>query len=203
MAATLTMRPSVPVRICSVCGRELSVSEFSRHLGRKDDLASRCRECNAAHARQWYRRKQKSSGGLYSTWVAMRSRCHCPSHDSFPSYGARGIEVCQEWRKSFAAFEAWAQQNNYRRGLQIDRIDNRKGYSPDNCRFVSVRANMQNKRPRTRCIRTNPTLCERDVRAIRELLADGVSQRAIGHRFGVTHGTIGAIKRGLTWRDIH
>jgi hypothetical protein len=203
MAATLTTRPSESVRICSVCKRELSLSEFSRHLGRKDGRASRCRECNAAHGRQWYRRKQEITGGLYSTWVAMRARCHNPKHDSFPSYGGRGVEVCREWRESFESFEAWAQQNNYKPGLQIDRIGNDKGYSPDNCRFVSVKENMQNKRPRTRCIRTNPTLCERDVREIRELLAGGVPQRAIGHRFRVTHGTIGAIKRGLTWSNIH
>ena len=203
MSDPRTAQLDVSLKTCSICGRELPVSGFSRHRGRRGGRASRCRECNASLGRKWYRRKQQATEGLYSTWAAMKGRCHVPTHDSFPSYGGRGISVCQEWRESFQVFETWARENNYKPGLQIDRIDNYKGYSPDNCRFVSVRANMRNKRPRTRCIRTNPTLSEHDVRAIRALIADGVSQREIGRRFGVTHGAVSAIHRGLTWKDIH
>ena len=133
----------------------------------------------------------------------MKARCHNPKHDSFPNYGGRGIAVCDEWRESFEAFASWTKRNGYSAGLQIDRINNDKGYSPDNCRFVSVRANHRNKRPRTRVIRTNPSLSEQDVRVVRQLLAQGVPQRHIGRQFGVTHATIGAIKRGHTWKDIH
>ena len=188
---------------CSVCGQELPLSDFSSHKGHKDGLASRCRTCNASSAREWYQRKQWETSRLYSTYVAMKQRCHCSKHDSFPAYGGRGIAVCSAWRKSFEDFRDWAMQNGYQPGLQIDRIDDSKGYSPDNCRFVSVVQNQHNKRKRVRPVRTNPKLSPDEVRTARRLLKEGVSQRAIGRHLGVTHGTIGAIKLGRTWTDIH
>lgn len=190
-------------KTCSACRKTRPLADFSKHAGRKDGLESKCKKCTSAYGRKWYRRVQAATDGVYSTWVAMKARCHNPKHDSFPNYGGRGITVCDEWRESFEAFASWAKRNGYHADLQIDRISNDKGYSPDNCRFVSVRANHQNKRPRTRCIRTNPSLSEQDVREVRQLLALGLSQRFIGREFGVTHGTIGAIKRGCTWKDIH
>lgn len=60
-------------------------------------------------------------------------------------YAERGITVCEEWRE-FPNFEAWALSHGYRRGLQIDRIDPNKGYSPENCRFVTAHENAVNRR---------------------------------------------------------
>ena len=60
-------------------------------------------------------------------------------------YEGRGIEVCLEWR-SFPAFEAWALANGYKKGLHLDRINPNKGYSPENCRFVSAHENAINRR---------------------------------------------------------
>ena len=61
-------------------------------------------------------------------------------------YFDRGITVCDEWLGSFKAFEKWALENGYEKSLNIDRIDNNKGYSSDNCRFVTPRINQNNKR---------------------------------------------------------
>ena len=116
--------------------------------------------------------------------------------------GGRGIRVCDEWLASFDAFQQWATQNGYRPSLQLDRIDNERGYTPDNCRFVTPADNARNKRPRERPIRTNPKLTAAQVREARRLLAEGVPQREIGRRLGVTHGTIWAIKAGRTWTDV-
>ena len=152
--------------------------------------------------KDWYQRKQQETGRLYSTYVAMKQRCHRSTHSSFPFYGGRGITVCREWRESFDAFRDWAEQNGYGPDLQIDRIDNDKGYAPGNCRFVTPEDNCRHKRERKRPIRTNPKLTPQLVREARRLLADGIPQREIGRRLGVTHGTIGAINTGRTWTDI-
>lgn len=192
----------IPARTCRVCKQEKPLTEFNKHRGRRDGHAYRCRKCSQHQAREWYRRNQLRTNGLYSTYMAMKQRCYNKEHDSFPMYGGRGIRVCDRWLASFDAFHRWAVQNGHRPGLQLDRIDNDKGYGPDNCRFVTPAQNARNKRPRTRTIRTNPTLTVNQVREARKLLAEGVSQREIGRRLGVTHGTIGAIKTGRTWADV-
>lgn len=60
-------------------------------------------------------------------------------------YLDRGITVCDEWLV-FENFRDWALPHGYSEGLQIDRIDNDKGYCPNNCRFVSRRENLNNRR---------------------------------------------------------
>ena len=59
-------------------------------------------------------------------------------------YGERGIRVCDEWLH-FANFEKWAMEHGWRRGLQIDRIDNDGNYEPSNCRIVTCRENAYHK----------------------------------------------------------
>lgn len=133
---------------CSACERNLPRTAFSKHRLRKDGLESKCRKCKAAAGRRWYRHRQFQTNQLFSTYVGMKCRCHCRGHISFPNYGGRGIRVCAEWLASFEVFVVWCTTHGYRPGLQLDRIDNDRGYSPDNCRFVTVAENMRNKRPR-------------------------------------------------------
>ena len=191
------------LKTCSVCGVEKDRSNFNKHRLRKDGLDSKCRECNRAANQKWYLQRQKSSNRLYSTYVGMKGRCHSPSHGNYPHYGGRGITVCQEWRDSFRAFKQWALQNQYRDGLQLDRIDNDQGYSPENCRFVTASENQRNKRLRDQPLRNYTRVTPEDVRAIRQLIEEGVSQREIGHRFGICHATVWAIKTRRTWSDVN
>lgn len=78
-------------------------------------------------------------------WNGMKARCYNEKSISYKSYGARGISICDEWL-SFENFHNWAIKNGYEDNLEIDRIDNDKGYSPDNCRWVSSHFNRMHQR---------------------------------------------------------
>lgn len=79
----------------------------------------------------------------------MKQRCYSPKNPSYKYYSAKKITVCKEWLESFEAFKRWALENGYdyeksRKEQSLDRMDNAKGYSPNNCRFVSHSENCLN-----------------------------------------------------------
>ena len=87
---------------------------------------------------------------LYAIWHSMKSRCFCKSHKFYSDYGGRGITVCEEWL-SFANFRNWAYSTGYNPDAPkwectLDRIDYNGGYSPENCRWVSMEVQGSNKR---------------------------------------------------------
>lgn len=81
---------------------------------------------------------------LYDTWRNMYKRCYDPRNKRFDAYGGRGIVVCDRWHNVQAFVEdlepSWAP------GLELDRIDNDKSYSPENCRWVTHTEQARNKR---------------------------------------------------------
>ena len=82
---------------------------------------------------------------LYHIWTSMKQRCCNPNHKYYNLYGGRGISVCEEWL-NFEPFYEWAKASGYNDKLTIDRKDNDKGYSPDNCRWTTQKVQCNNRR---------------------------------------------------------
>lgn len=122
---------------------------------------------------------------LYEIWCSMKRRCQSETDTNYRHYGGRGITVCTEWQE-YAPFREWALANGYAEGLTIDRIDNNRGYSPENCRWVTMLVQMRNTR-RNRFIEYNG-----ERKTVSAFAADA----------GMKYGTLwGRLKRGMNIED--
>lgn len=135
------------VNVKCVCGKVFEI--FLDSLTKKSPTKS----CGCLTSK--ILKEQKTKHGdcrteMYQRWCGMKSRCYNKNDKRYSDWGGRGIQVCDEWVSDYKAFELWARSNGGVDGkkLQIDRIDNNKGYSPDNCRFIPCQINSRNRRVR-------------------------------------------------------
>lgn len=134
---------------------------------------------------------------LISRREGIMERCSNPNNANYKRYGGRGITVCQEWIDSPQAFVDWALANGFSPELQIDRIDNDKGYSPDNCRWVTARDNMRN--------RSVGVLTAEQVGQARFLIQiEEVTVNDIAEYLGVKRTTLNVIltPNSIKWADV-
>ena len=78
---------------------------------------------------------------MSSIYNKMINRCYNENDKDYKYYGRKGIKVCDEWLNNPVLFELWALDNGYIKGLTIDRINPNEGYSPENCRWLSLEEN--------------------------------------------------------------
>lgn len=135
---------SVLWRCRCVCCNEVTVRGVDLRNGNTTSCGcynhERSVECNTTHG--------MSSSRLYSVWRKMlvRTGIHKGANEKTKrNYQDRGITVCEEWR-TFENFRDWALTHGYSDHLEIDRIDNDRGYMPENCRWVTDKENVNNRR---------------------------------------------------------
>ena len=89
----------------------------------------------------------------------MRHRCLDRSDPAYSNYGGRNITICKDWAESVEKFVSWAIENGYSDSLTIDRIDNDRGYEPDNCRWITRKEQMRNTRQNIMFKHNGKTMC--------------------------------------------
>ena len=121
---------------CQYCGKEFKCRTDS--INSKRTLSCGCynKMKTATHLLSKHR--------FYNKWNGMMQRCYNEKADSYIHYGGRGIKVCDEWH-DVKSFIKWIEET-YVEGHTLDRIDNDKGYSPDNCRWVNKTIQSINRR---------------------------------------------------------
>lgn len=129
---------NIPLFLCQCdCGKQVLIKAYRFHTGK---IVHSC-GCDD---------KRKTSDGkykhpLYKIYVDMKNRCYYTKDISYSHYGMKGITVCNEWLNNFMSFYNWSVNNGWEKGLSLDRIDNNKGYSPENCRWTDIITQNNNK----------------------------------------------------------
>ena len=114
--------------LCPTCEQS-----FKSHC--KADMMCKSHQCRACFIKQNTFHGNKHSR-LYSIWEGIKNRCLNKRGVAYKNYGAADRGLAQEWN-SYISFRYWSLSNGYQAHLTIDRINNNKGYSSSNCRWVS------------------------------------------------------------------
>src|SRR3990167_7269474 len=75
----------------------------------------------------------------------MKRRCRNPSDKSYLNYGARGIKVCEKWKRDFSAF--LTDVGPRPKGYWLERVNNNGNYEPSNVKWATPKQQMKNRRP--------------------------------------------------------
>lgn len=107
-----------------MCGK-IHSNDSKQRMSEKASLRMGEKNSNFKHG--------ETNTSLYGHWKWMKTRC-------IRDYKGKGRSVCNEW-ENFANFRDWAMSNGFNQSLSLDRIDNSKGYYPENCQWIPMDVN--------------------------------------------------------------
>ena len=157
-----------------------------------DVKSGKVRSCGCLHNEVCSERASKFTHSvydhkrLYSIYNGIKKRCYSDSEPRYKDYGARGIEMCDEWLNSsngFDNFVEWSLANGYNDALSIDRVDVNGNYCPANCRWISIQDQANNKR---------------DTKWV-EYKGERVQLKKLCDKLGVTYDTVHNRIYNLKW----
>jgi hypothetical protein len=130
------------MKICLICNQSfISNSNIQKYCGSIKDFNT----CSGKV--QLLRQKLHS----------IKERCLNPKHKNYIKYSH--IVIDKNWLNNSLSFVKWSLNNNWQKNLTIDRIDNEKGYFPDNCRWVTMSENYRNKKKNTTDWQNKTRIC--------------------------------------------
>lgn len=137
------------------CGIERAVNKANLIKGKSQSCGCLNHEQTSIRCKKYNKDEKK----LLKVFNSIRARCFNPKHNAYCNYGARGITIYSEWLKNPILFVKWAIANGYEEGLSVDRIDNDKGYTPENCHFADAKVQSRNRRSNLKYYYKGKTLC--------------------------------------------
>ena len=175
-----------------LCRCECKIEKIVRGAELKNGSSTQCKGCACKNK---FLKHGLREHPLYKVWAGMKTRCYNPNRIQYKNWGGRGIAVCDEWKDNPKAFYDWSIANGWKKGLEIDRINNEGNYEPNNCRFIPSQINNQNK--------SDTKLNSGKVYCIKGLLkSKKYKQKQIAEWMNITKYSISDISRNKSWRNV-